>query len=524
MRYLFIMGLLSFTITSFGQSVLQRKIASVKQNNIPFENINLFNYQSSKSVAGKGIYHEIGVDPTIINNILESAPYAITFNIAVSQNRSETVELVYYSLDEYKVKVNNSTYTTDYVKPVHYRGVIKNRYEPTTVVLTISKTFVTMFIADKSAKYSFIQKQQGENNRSLVLYNKEEIILPKSNQICGLDKITTPETPLSPSILLNTQAPTDASSKCIYGYLDCTNNLFINRGSNVQNCIDYITAIYNDVSTAYLNETINAKISEINIWTVADPFIHTTRDTAIYTFAKYYQNNFYGNFAVMLDRTSGGISGLAGGFGKMKSFLPNTCGKFVDDPVNKLVGQFCICDMNYFGDYSNYPVPANDEQVYIITHEIGHLVNGRHTHDGGYVVTQSPLVYGSLDTCGGKVFPTAGLSITNGTFMSYCIFSGMNMNFNAGFGTQPGNEIRNFVSNETCLHSCVACVFNVTITNLPSGLTRYEVNNSITANGTIPAAGTVYLDAGNYIDLKPGFAAVSGSRVQVFTDGCGGIR
>ncbi len=476
MKYLLAIIFFLSAANSFGQSNLFRKIESVKEKGIAFEKIQLFTWASSKVIAGKGTYQQLKTDNTVAENILTTSPYAVTLDIPVGNSRNVIVELIYESLSDYKVKLNNTTYTTEYIRPVHYRGIIKGSSLPSVVILTVSKTYITLFIADDAKTYSLIQKQQSAVNRDMIVYNSDEIDLPQSGGKCGLNKITNPEKPLPPEILLNTQQPVAASDKCIYGYLDCTNNLFVNRGSSVQNSIDYITAIYNDVATAYQNESINAKISEINIWQTTDPFLHTGRDTALYTFARYYRDDFYGNFAVMLESTGGdGISGLAGGIPATKSFLPNACGKFVDDPVNKYMGEFCVCDMNYFGEYSNYPVPANDEQVYLVTHEVGHLVDGRHTHDGGYVVSTSPTVYGSLDTCGYISHPTLGLSITNGTFMSYCIRGnqGMNMNFNAGFGTQPVNEIRAYVSGETCLDNCTSCVLNVTVTNLPGGYSRY---------------------------------------------------
>ena len=507
------------------QNNLAKFVASVKQKGIPFEQVPLLSYKKAVTMAGKGVYRELQANMDALQQLISTIPYAISVDIPVSEKQVLTAELAYVSMGDYKVKLNNATYTTDFIKPVHYRGVIKNRLYATSVTLTLTNDGLTVFVADEKQAFYINNDTRNARGGDLILYNDAEISLPQSFNPCGLKsdgisfKQSTPET------LLHGAGTEAASDKCIYAFLDCTNGLFIDRSSSVQNVLNYITAIFNDVSTAYQNETINMKISEINIWQSTDPFLHTNRDTALYTFANYYKNNFYGNVAVMVDRTGGnGISGLAGGFGKQKSYLPNVCGKFVNDQANKYMGNYCVCDMNYFGNYINYPTPANSEQVYMITHEIGHLVNGRHTHDGGYVVSQNPYTLGSLDTCGAKVKPTLGLSITNGTFMSYCIYTGMRMNFNAGFGTQPGNEIRAFISGETCLDNCPGCVVSVNVFNVPGGATRYEVSSHITAAGVIPSTGTVHFDAGNYVDLKPGFVAGSGSRVVIFIEGCGGIR
>lgn len=54
-----------------------------------------------------------------------------------------------------------------------------------------------------------------------------------------------------------------------------------------------------------------------------------------------------------------------------------------------------------------------------------------------------------------------------GTIMSYCHNDPVGVNFNLGFGPQPGNVIRNTVANAACLNSvCVVC--DLSITNVAS--------------------------------------------------------
>jgi hypothetical protein len=53
---------------------------------------------------------------------------------------------------------------------------------------------------------------------------------------------------------------------------------------------------------------------------------------------------------------------------------------------------------------------------------------------------------------------------------------------------------------------------------------KFEVNNTITATVQIFNGANVKLDAGTRVTLSPGFRANDGSKVQVYIEGCGGVR
>jgi hypothetical protein len=55
-------------------------------------------------------------------------------------------------------------------------------------------------------------------------------------------------------------------------------------------------------------------------------------------------------------------------------------------------------------------------------------------------------------------------------------------------------------------------------------LKKFEVNNTISATVQIGAGANVKLDAGTRVTLSPGFRANDGSKVQVYIEGCGGVR
>jgi hypothetical protein len=89
----------------------------------------------------------------------------------------------------------------------------------------------------------------------------------------------------------------------------------------------------------------------------------------------------------------------------------------------------------------------------VITHEMGHLIGSRHTHACVWNGNNT-----AIDGCAGSTEGTCSLPGNppeGGTIMSYCHITGVGINFNLGFGSQPGNVIRNTVNGSgNCLTPC----------------------------------------------------------------------
>ena len=139
--------------------------------------------------------------------------------------------------------------------------------------------------------------------------------------------------------------------------------------------------------------------------------------------------------------------------------------------------------------YNTYnTVPTYSFTVQIITHEFGHLFGSRHTHAcvwngdntaidgcGSCMENPDPTIH-NCNNCPRPPIPTNG-----GTIMSYCHTQSVGINFNLGFGPQPGNVIRNSVASADCLCECVNAIISgpdvicstgvYTLINLPAGAT-----------------------------------------------------
>jgi hypothetical protein len=506
-------------------NAVQQLVEQQKKQGAAFTPVELFSYRQQGSVPQQGKYHVLQLDETAANTLLAQQPATIRLKIPTGSNTFIETELVKISMGNTLFKTNNKQYLSNISKPMLYRGIVKNYNRVSSVSFTINKNFIS-FTASLEDKNYYVRADHEKDSIQYYCYNTSEIELPQQ----AFTRATKdPANHLQPSAPKpNTVAA--AADKCVYVFVDCTYQFLKNSSyrRNVQVAIDRVYELYNDVGLAYQNEQINIKIATINVWTQADPFNHTNRDTALHDFAFYYQDDYWGNMAVQLDDNDRGISGIAAYIGKAKGELPNQCPCFNPNPVSPGDwwggGPLCYCDLNYGGNYNNFPVPANSSQVYMIIHEMGHLLGSPHTHWCGWNLGNN--TFGALDNCSATEGGCAAgpAPVNGGTFMSYCIGTGELVNFNNGFGPKPGTLIRDFVSNNSCINNCPSCAVDALVGNLNTGANHVEVSNNITANGILPAGSFSVLDGGNKVTLSPGFKAVPGANLKVVNNGCGGIQ
>jgi len=484
----------------------------------------LWTVKAVKQIDGYGRFEEVLLNTAAIDKYYFSNNEYLLLPLTDKNGNVIIADMVVMPMNNVKVKINNAAYSNSIQMPKLFRGKIRGLSARHDVLLTMAPGYlsVSAFLPGETITL----EQDSRNNNNFVLLNSASIKQEKINWQCGVpDEMPAPKVNRQ-QVTTGTGATLAASDKCIFVFVDCANRLFINQSRSVQTTINYVYGIWNGIRTAFGNEQLNVFISEINVWTVADPFdASSTTTVANKSFADYYKDNYWGNMAMLLDWSMLNAA-IAGGYGWAKGKTPNECGNYIANPNPAWnFGSFIYNNLNpaVFGTltYSNAPEPATAHQVDISTHELGHLFSSWHTHSCNWPG-------GPIDNCVPREGTcTAGPAPTNGgTFMSYCDQTAAGVNFNNGFGTLPGDTIRQFVVNNSCISICNECVQNNTIgaVNTP-GFHQYEVSNQIIANGSINAAGSfIKLDAGNKVVLQPGFRAGEGSKVQVIIDGCGGIR
>ncbi|MFC4872723.1 zinc-dependent metalloprotease [Negadavirga shengliensis] len=228
---------------------------------------------------------------------------------------------------------------------------------------------------------------------------------------------------------------------CVRFYFETEHDIFQARES-VEGVEGFITGLYNQVALLYQNENIETAISEIHVWTTPDPYTAT-------------------NTQDLLNQFRAETTAINGDLGHLLTFRPVGGGRAAgyDGICNSDVNaRLAVSRLN-----NNYQlVPNYSWSVLVVTHEFGHLMGSRHTHacvwngnntaiDGCHNCQEHPdPTNGSCNNCPQPPTPSGG-----GTIMSYCHTSdNPGINFNLGFGLQPGNVIRNSVHNATCLCEC----------------------------------------------------------------------
>ena len=117
--------------------------------------------------------------------------------------------------------------------------------------------------------------------------------------------------------------------------------------------------------------------------------------------------------------------------------------------------------------------PTYSWNVQVFAHEMGHNMGSNHTQSCSWngnntaIDACSPTEGGCASTYG--ACPPGG-----GTIMSYCNVTNCGIDFNNGFGQQPGDLIRNRYNNAACTLTCTCLLYtspsprDATLSRMPS--------------------------------------------------------
>ncbi len=428
----------------------------------------------------------LDLDQNNLENLLSNAPNTISIIIPNINGDNFELELAKVAILTPEFSVGTlGAYAQDNIAVslgVHYRGIIRNKPQ-SVVAVSISADGLMVMITDENGNYQVGKLEDG--TEQYILYRSADLRAANPFNCLTNDDLIAPDS--TPSEV----GERGIGCKTVGIYLECDYKLYQDKGSNVANVNNYMAGLFNQISALYAAENVGVAISQIYVWSTPDPYAALNSTSSVLnSFQATRGTNFTGNLAhfVTTRNLGGGVA-------------------YVD----------VICTKSYaFGvsaistSYQN--VPTYSWSVEVMTHELGHNLGSWHTHSCNWSGGALDNCYSAEGSCGPGPAPVGG-----GTIMSYCHLSGVGINLGNGFGTQPGDKIRDRVLNASCLASSGEVPISLSATNLTGvsatlswgaviGATQYTVQYKTSSASTWTTAGTTVAATYNLAGLTNNIA------------------
>jgi hypothetical protein len=364
--------------------------------------------------------------------------------ITIPRVKDKELVLKMFRVEETGVKVrlaSNKSSSPNYNPVRQYWGIV-NDEEHSLVSFSFMDEEVMGFIYYQGETYNFGKLIDGVSEE-YILFKESDM---NATSFLGCDTKASHAIGKQVDNHLKAENP----DNCVNMYVEVDYDIFVGKGGSSQ-AAQYVEGVFGQVAILYANESINLAVSEIFVWDVQDPYTGPSTSDYLNQFRNQLGGVYNGDLAHLVGYNGGG--GIA----------------YVDVICNDLYG-VAYSDIN--ATYAD--VPTYSWTIEVVTHEIGHNLGSRHTHDCVWNGNNT-----AIDGCG----PAAGYSGSGscpdapvpdaGTIMSYChLVSGVGIDFNLGFGPQPGDLIRNRVYNSSCLNVCATSTSNdagISQINVPTG-------------------------------------------------------
>lgn len=438
------------------------------------ERFDLFSFAKSAAPvavldAAGAPYDLLDLNPTALSELREAAPEKLELTLPGATGNVSLVRTNIFA-DGFRVTESGTNTYHKTALGLHYRGIVTD--DPGSLVaISIFDGEVSGIIATNAGNFVLGKMAKGDQH---ILYNDKDLPSP------DLGECATPDSglPYSPKDLVDLDPGQKDVNNCVNVWMEADYSIYQQRGSGTAS---FITALFNQVAVLYANENINLVMSELFIWTSNDP---------------YNSGSSTGNLnAFVTNRTS-----FNGDIAHLVSFQASGGVAYVDVLCSNSYGYgFSSIDNNFNN------VPSYSWSVNVLAHELGHNFGSQHTHACVWNGNNTAIdgCYTTTGGCAAPAIPSGG-----GTIMSYCHLTSAGVNFNLGFGAQPGNLIRNRAYNSSCLTSCStgggggggggsgggsACTDNVTtITILTDNYPTETAWTLTNASGNVVATGGGY--------------------------------
>jgi hypothetical protein len=397
-------------------------------------------FESSPSITTEDLgralsdFNTYQINRAVLHQILNEQPKTIA--IAFPFEGSERVlQLERYQLlaPNFKLRSGSKVNPVEekYEQGGYYHGYIEGS-EASVVALSFFEEDIMGIVNDEQGAINVgILGDLSSRTNLIAIAYRDGALNESHNWSCSAEEGHSESTSGLPEMsgLLNTL--------CFNSYLECDYALYQEEGS-VSNSVNFITGAYNVVAVLYDNEQITTQISEVFVWTSPDGYPTTNSSDALTAFANAMDaSGFNGDLAHLISRNPNNLGGRA--------YIGTLC---------NTGSKFRTAYSNIYGSYSAFP--QYSWTINVMTHEIGHNLDSRHTHRCSWNNNNTQIDdFGNLWSYNNGNTPEGNacfnpnnpiLPSQGGTIMSYGHLNAIGMNFNLGFGPQPGDVIRNQVS------------------------------------------------------------------------------
>lgn len=411
--------------------------------------------------AANNQHYLLQLNMHLLDSLCKAKPEQLTLQLP-GANQPLSLELSRVQ-HQPNIRVKTSAGTDTLASPgLHYWGHVRGASGVYGVALSFFENEVMATLHDaRGNKWTLGRAGYNYPSDMYAFYMEDPSLNPASFN-CG-SVPSSDYTPKRERKLTDLRSAFTPVNKTVYVYFECEYDLYVAAGNNVNNVVNYVAGIFNSVAMIYQMEGIKVEISEMLIWNTPDPYSNNP-STALFTF-RNARPIFNGDLAHLITVKPGpSYAGIA--------FVSGFC-----NPYGYAYSQVA-------SSYTNYP--NYSWSVNVVAHEMGHNFGSPHTHDCAWNGNNTPI-----DGCGPVVgSPSEGcdplpppIAPFKGTVMSYChAVGGIGIDFNLGFGQQPGDLIRASVEFAACLPCDSPQVSDLSVTGIS--------NNGATLN-----CGTQWVDA-----------------------------
>ena len=401
----------------------------------PFEISSLTNSLTEIYATGS-INLEIKADQ--LNAFIREQPATATIKIPVDEKSFFELELFKVKLfaEDFIYRGSDGRDLTSMNNGVFYRGIVKGDNN-SIASASIFGQEIRIMIGDEEGNYVIGKLKDAPTH---VLYNDRNLLLDEppgcaAGEAQNLGKENF-------QIEVNGSAR-NSLNKCIPLYVECDYDMYTKHSNSEASVIAFVSALVNETATIYANEQIEVSLSDVKVWTTPDPYASLNSTSAVLQrFGELTKNDYNGRLAHLISTRNlgGGIAWVDVLCSSYFTFSGQHAGPYA---VSASLGT------------SVTTFPTYSWNVEVFTHEMGHNMGSPHTQNCSWNGNNT-----AIDACapteGGCSSTYGACPPGGGTIMSYCHITNCGIDFNNGFGDQPGALIRNRYNNASCTLTCAA--------------------------------------------------------------------